>query len=117
MDVSNELLDRNRLFIEAWQRGAWEILDPIIAPEFQYLDGATGTVTVREAYGEDVRHGAQPTLKIDQIVVHQLGDVAIVSARSSASPGRYSRYVDTYVRTAGHWTCIHACVWPLGLVG
>jgi hypothetical protein len=46
-------------------------------------------------------------------VVHVDGDVAVVSARSSARPGRYSRYVDTYERRPEGWRCVHACVWPL----
>ena len=108
--VLTELNDR---FIEAFCKGSWEILEPILSPGFAYLNGRTGEVTRLPAYIENLRANPQPTLVIDQVVVHVDGDAAMVSARTNSRPGRYSRYVDSYERRDGAWTCFHACVWPL----
>jgi hypothetical protein len=107
------LTDENQRFIEAFRRGSWEFLKPILSPSFSYLDGATGEVWTQERYIEDLRNNPLPTIGIDQLVVHVDGDVAVVSARSSTSSERHNRYVDTYVRGEDGWRRIHACVWPL----
>jgi hypothetical protein len=107
------LEDLNSRFIEAFRRGSWELLEPVLSPSFAYLDGATGEVWPYERYVENLRGNPAPSLTIDQVVVHVDGDPAVVSARTSRGPGTYSRYVDTYERRGSGWLCIHACVWPL----
>jgi hypothetical protein len=106
------LTELNLRFIEAFRRGSWELLEPILSPSFSYLDGAAGEVWDQERYIEDVRRSL-PTLRIDQVVVHVDGDVAVVSARSFTRPGKFNRYLDTYERQDNGWICVHACVWPL----
>lgn len=106
------LTDLNAQFIEAFVQGKWEILEPILSPGFKYLNGRTGEVWDLPPYIEDLRKG-QPTLTIDEVVIHVDGDAAVVSARTNTRPGKYSRYVDSYERRDGRWTCFHACVWPL----
>ena len=113
MDDVALLTDLNHQFIEAFRRGDWAMLDPILAPSFVYLDGATGEVQGREPYAEDLRTNPLPTLAIDQVAIHVDGNTAIVSARTSTRPGRHSRYVDTYERRDNRWICVHACVWSL----
>ncbi len=113
MDDIAALIVLNQRFIEAFRRGSWELLQPILTLSFSYLDGATGEVWTEERYVEDLRNNALPTLQIDQVVIHVDGDVAVVSARSSTSPERHNRYVDTYLRGEDGWRCLHACVWPL----
>lgn len=113
MDDTETLLTLNDRFIEAFRLGSWATLEPILAPSFRYLDGATGELWDLERYRDALDGKASPGLAIDQVVVHTAGDTAIVSARSSRRPGRYSRYVDTYERRDGGWACVHACVWPL----
>jgi Domain of unknown function (DUF4440) len=103
----------NEQFIEAFRRGSWELLRPILSPSFAYLDGATGEVWSHERYVENLESKPAPALAIDQVVVHVDGDTAVVSARTSRLPGRYGRYVDTYARRPDGWQCVHACVWPL----
>jgi hypothetical protein len=88
------------------------LLQPILSPNFSYLDGETGEVWDMDRYVADVRTGL-PTIGIDQVAVHVDGNSAVVSARSFTRPGRYSRYVDTYERRENSWVCVHACVWPL----
>jgi SnoaL-like domain len=109
------LTELNLQFIDAWRKGAWELLDPILSPEFSYLDGVTGEVTDREQYRRDVLSGAAPTIGIDQVVVHVDGQTAVVSARSfrGPSPESFKRYADTYELRDGEWTCVHACLWPI----
>jgi hypothetical protein len=107
------LTELNRQFVDAFRRGSWELLEPILSPSFSYLDGATGEVWDQDRYIEDLRSNPQPTIVVDQVVVHVDGDVAIVSARSSTGPTRFNRYVDTYERRGDGWVCVHACVWPL----
>lgn len=107
------LTQLNEQFIEAFRKGSWEMLRPILSPSFQYLSGATGKVEELPAYVEDLETNPSPTLEIDQVVIHVDGDSAAVSARTSAGAGRYSRYIDSYHRTAAGWICFHACVWPL----
>jgi hypothetical protein len=109
-DVLREL---NLQFIEAFRQGSWELLAPILSPSFSYLDGVTGEVWDHERYVADLRSNPSPALAIDQVVVHVDGDTAVVSARTSRRPDRYSRYADTYERREGGWLCVHACVWPL----
>jgi hypothetical protein len=113
MDDHTMLIDLNSVFIDAFRRGSWALLRPILAPDFSYLDGATGEVWPMDRYIASLDGRPTPTLDIDEVRVHVAGDVALVSARTSAGQGRYSRYVDTYARRDGHWRCVHACVWPL----
>jgi Domain of unknown function (DUF4440) len=113
VDDTKALTELNDQFIEAFRQGSWELLEPVLSPSFSYLDGATGEVWEHERYVENLRSNPSAALAIDQVVIHVDGDAAVVSARTSRQPGRYSRYVDTYERRDGGWQCIHACVWPL----
>jgi Domain of unknown function (DUF4440) len=113
VDDAQALTQLNLGFIEAFRQGSWELLEPILSPSFSYLDGATGEVWPQEHYVEELRNNPAPSLTIDEVVVHIDGDTAVVSARTSRQPGRYSRYVDTYERRNSGWLCVHACVWPL----
>lgn len=113
MDDNEALAKLNDRFIESFRQGSWELLGPILSPSFSYLDGANGEVWTRERYVEDLRATPLPSLRIDQVVVHVAGDVAIASARSSTSHERSNRYIDTYARQSDGWRCVHACVWPL----
>jgi hypothetical protein len=109
------LTERNAQFVDAFRKGQWTLLAPILTSGFSYLDGATGEVWPMERYIADLEAQPLPTIEIDQLRIHVDRDTAIVSARSSARPGRFNRYVDTYVRRNGGWLCVHACVWPLSL--
>lgn len=115
MDHVKVITELNLQFIDAWRRGSWDLLDPILSPEFTYLDGRTGEVTDRDRYQENVLAGAVPTIGIDQVVVHVDGNVAVVSARSFRGPvpERYTRYIDTYELRGDNWMCVNACLWPL----
>jgi ketosteroid isomerase-like protein len=113
MDDVKALTALNDQFIDAFRRGSWDVLAPILAPSFTYLDGATGEVWSRERYVTNLEGHPLPTIAFDQLVVHVDGDLAVVSARTSVTPGRYSRFVDTYHRRPEGWRCVHACVWPL----
>jgi hypothetical protein len=113
VDDIETLTELNRRFIEAFRLGSWEHLQPILSPSFSYLDGAAGEVWTQERYRADLLNNPLPSLGIDEVIVHVDGDVAVLSARSSLSPGQHNRYVDTYVRSDDGWRCIHACVWPL----
>jgi hypothetical protein len=107
------LTELNEQFIEAFRQGSWELLEPILSPGFQYLNGKTGEVTELDEYRANLRANPVPALSIDQVVVHVDGDGAVVSARTSRVPGTFSRYVDSYVRRGDRWVCVQACVWPL----
>jgi hypothetical protein len=113
VDDKQTLTELNLQFIDAFRHGSWELLEPILSPSFSYLDGATGEVWTHERYVENLRNNPAPALAIDQVAVHVDGDTAVVSARTSRSPGKYGRYVDTYERRDDGWACVHACVWPL----
>lgn len=104
-----ELTRLNDHFIEACRQGSWEMLSQILSDDFAYLDGNTGATMERGPYSEAL--GPAPTLTIDQVVVHVSGNTGLVSARSSAQPGRYARYLDSYERRENGWVCVHACVW------
>jgi hypothetical protein len=64
MDDTAQLEELNEQFIEAFRRGSWELLEPILAPAFSYLDGATGEVWKHERYVDGLRShpaaGARP---------------------------------------------------------
>lgn len=113
MDDREALTELNFAFVDAFRQGSWELLQPVLAPSFRYLDGATGEPWEMARYIEDLQANPVPTIEIDQLVVHADGDAAVVSARSSTRPGQFNRYVDSYERRDGRWVCYHACVWPL----
>ena len=113
MDDTGVLTQLNDRFIEAFRQGSWELLRPILSENFCYLDGSTGEVWELERYIDDLDGKPLPGIGVDQVAIHVDGDTAVVSARSFARPGRYSRYLDTYRCRDGQWECVHACVWPL----
>ena len=116
MSTANDtevLVERNRLFIEAFRSGSWQLLSPILAPDFAYLDGATGEVWSMARYIADLDAKPLPSIEVDQVRVLVSGNVGVVSARSFTRAGRFNRYVDTYERRDDRWLCVHACVWPL----
>jgi len=110
IEVLSEL---NEQFIEAFRKGSWELLEPILTPAFTFLSGVTGEVQELPAYIEDLRANPLPALAIDQVVVRVDGDCAVVSARTTVDGTRFGRYLDSYRREAGGWRCFHACVWPV----
>ncbi|MGH8775766.1 MAG: nuclear transport factor 2 family protein [Jiangellaceae bacterium] len=113
MDDITALTELNLRFIDAFRKGSWDLLMPILAEDFSYLDGAAGDVWPMEQYIANLDGKPLPEIDIDQVSIHIAGDVAVVSARSSRRPGVFSRYVDTYARRDHGWLCVHACVWPL----
>jgi Domain of unknown function (DUF4440) len=113
VDDTKVLTELNERFVDAFRKGSWVLLKPILSPGFSYLDGATGEVWDMDRYIADLDGNPLPTIGIDQVVVHVDGDTAVVSARSFTRPGKYNRYVDTYARRDDGWLCVHACVWPL----
>lgn len=113
MDDIEVLTGLNARFVEAFRIGSWKLLEPILSPNFSYLDGATGQVWPMERYIADLDGNAEPSIDFDQVRIHVDGNVAVVSARSFTRPGRFNRYVDTYERRSDGWLCVHACVWPL----
>jgi hypothetical protein len=113
MDDTIQLGELNERFIEAFRRGSWELLAPILAASFAYLDGESGEVWTHERYVDSLRGHPEPALALDQVVIHVDGDTAVVWGRTSRPTGTYRRYLDTYERRADGWRCVHACVWPL----
>lgn len=113
MSDHDTLTQLNTQFVDAFRRGSWEQLAPVLAPSFRYLDGASGELWEMNRYIDDIRANPAPTIAIDQLVVHLAGDVAVVSARSSTRPGQFNRYLDSYQRHGDAWLCYSACVWPL----
>jgi hypothetical protein len=113
MDDRLALEQLNEQFIDAFRQGSWELLEPILAPAFSYLDGATGEVWEHGRYVDNLRDHPEPELELDQVVIHVGGDTAVVSGRTSREPGTFRRYIDTYERRNDAWRCVHACVWPL----
>ncbi len=113
MEDNIQLKEVNEQFIEAFRQGSRELLEPILAPTFSYLDGSTGEVWEHARYVDSLRSHPAPALELDQVVIHVDGDTAIVSGRTNRGAGNYKRYLDTYERRADGWRCVHACVWPL----
>lgn len=113
MDDIAALTEHNERFVDAFRKGSWDLLRPILATDFSYLDGATGEVWPMERYIADLTDNPVPTIEIDQVRIHVTANVAVVSSRSTTQPGRFNRYVDTYELRDGRWLCVHACVWPL----
>jgi hypothetical protein len=117
MDDVSRLIELNERFVDAFRRGSWAQLRPILAPDFSYLDGSTGDVWSLDRYVADLDGKPLAAIVFDQVRVHVAGDVAVISARTSSRPGAHNRYVDTYARRGGGWLCVHACVWPLASEG
>jgi hypothetical protein len=113
VDDIEVLTELNARFVDAFRRGSWALLEPVLSASFAYLDGATGEVWPMERYIADLNGKPAPSIGVDQVRIHVDGDVAVVSARSFTRPDRFNRYVDTYERRGGGWLCVHACVWPI----
>jgi hypothetical protein len=116
MGDMDELERLNDQFIDAFRIGSWERLRPVLADEFAYLDGDTGERWSEEQYIADLEGQAIPDIAFDQLQIHVAGGTAVVSARTTRTtrtPPRYARYVDTYERRGESWLCVHACVWRL----
>lgn len=111
------LTEANTRFIEAFRQGSWALLEPLLSPWFRYLDGRTGELWDMSRYIDNLLEHPQPSLWIDQLVIHVDGDIASVSARTHSASGRSNRYLDTYRRDIDRWRCVHACVWPLPTAG
>jgi hypothetical protein len=90
VDDIETLTELNRRFIEAFRLGSWEHLQPILSPSFSYLDGAAGEVWTQKRYRANLQNNPLPSLGIDEVIVHVDGDVAVLSARSSLSPGQHN---------------------------
>ena len=41
------------------------------------------------------------------------GDTAVVTGRTTRDGQSFSRYVDTWRRVNGRWTCVHGGLWPV----
>ena len=111
-DDVQALTELNRRFIESWQVGSLDELDAILDPEFVYLDGVTGETKDRDGYRAGLT-GPNPTLAFDQVHVHVTGDTAVVAGRTTRDGQTFRRYVDTYRRVDGGWSCVHGCLWPI----
>jgi hypothetical protein len=109
-----EILTRlNQQFVEACRHGSFEMMGSNFSPSFSYLDGATGEVWDIDRFYKELVQNPEPTVRIDQLVIHVDGNTAAVSARSLRLPNSSNRYLDTYERRDGEWRCVHSCVWPL----
>lgn len=102
----------NTAFIEACRLGSWPGLRKILSDWFRYVDGTTGQMWDMAEYIADLEAHPDPTLRIDQVVIHMAGDTAGVTARTSNRSGTHNRYLDVYAREPSGWRCVQACVWP-----
>ena len=66
MEDIEALRQLNIRFIEAFRDGSWTLLQPILSPSFQYLDGATGEPWSQERYVENLEGHPSPSLTFDQ---------------------------------------------------
>ncbi len=114
MDDTQRLLELNEQFIGGFRAGLREQVEPLLAPDFVYLDGVTAERRDRAGYLGTMT-GPSPTLAVDQVVVHVSGDVAVVAGRITRDGTSFRRYVDTWVRRSDDagWSCVHGCLWPL----
>ena len=84
-------------------------LDALLDPSFELRAGnAPGTPVPRDAWIRDVRAAPRSPPRIDQMAVHDFGDVAIVSFRETAAagatPGGSARLVvDCWKRDGAAW--------------
>ena len=84
-------------------------LDAFLDPSFELRAGnAPGTPVPRDAWIRDVRAAPRSPPRIDQMAVHDFGDVAIVSFRETAAagatPGGSARLVvDCWKRDGAAW--------------
>lgn len=70
MDDIKDLINLNLLFVDAFRRGSWELLKPILAPDLAYLDRATSEVWPMKRYIAELDGRPLPTIEIDQVRVH-----------------------------------------------
>ena len=111
-DDDRRLTELNFQFIEAWRVGSVELLDEVLDAEFIYLNGATGETADRAAYVARLT-GPNPTIRVDDVRVHVFGDTAVATGRTTRDGTAFMRYVDSWRRRDGRWTCVHGCNWPV----
>lgn len=112
MDDERTLTDLNWQFIESWRIGDVEMLDGVLDEDFIYLDGVTGRTADRATYRAGLT-GPAETLAVDDVRVHLFGDTAVVTGRTTRDGMAFKRYVDTWRRVDGRWTCVHGGLWPV----
>ncbi|HSD00417.1 MAG TPA: nuclear transport factor 2 family protein [Casimicrobiaceae bacterium] len=82
-------------------------LDEALDPSFEMRTGARpGAPVPRDEWVRQMRASPRSSLRIEQMAVHDLGDVAIVSFRASpatASSGRARFIVDCWKRAGDGW--------------
>lgn len=111
-DDERTLIELNTRFIDAFRVGSIEMLDSVLDDAFIYLDGATGRTADRATYRATLT-GPTPTLAVDDVRVHVFGDTAVATGRTTRDGVSYKRYVDTWRRADGRWTCVHGGLWPV----
>ena len=125
-DLDNPALDPelrklDDFFIRSYYGKDIEGLNSFFAPDFTYVDGASGREVARPDYDRACL-GAAPFRNLihDQVHIKIAGDSAMVSARNRCErqiDGKWvavqSRYTDVYRRVEGRWACIFATVYKV----
>lgn len=112
--MSEALIETERRWLDAFRRGAVEVLDEIWADDFVFTD-PDGAVLTKQACLDAIRSG---TLRFDEveeerITAREMGDTGVVIGyvrlRGTVGEKRYDgRYsvLDVYARRHGRWTAV-----------
>ena len=125
-DLDNPALDPelrrlDDFFIRSYYGKDLDGLNSFFAPDFAYIDGATGREVPRPEYDKTCLAQAPfRNLVHDQVHTKISGDTAMVSARNRCErqiDGKWVsvevRYADAYRRIDGTWRCIYATVYKV----
>jgi hypothetical protein len=88
MDDSKTLTELNERFVDAFRKGSWELLQPILSPGFSYLDGATGELWPIDRYIANLK--ANPSRLSTLTRCASTSTVTRRSSRRAAPPGPVS---------------------------
>jgi ketosteroid isomerase-like protein len=108
------LLQLNRDYIDSVQNSDVERFDEILADDFQ-CSNPDGSLVDRAAFlQQTARPVAIKGLTADDVIIRQMGDFAIIHARTSYTlpDGRTGggRYTDVWARRNGRWLAVSAHV-------
>ena len=110
-----EVLDALNLdYINAVQAGDVARFEAILAEDF-YCSNPDGSLVDRQGFlAQTARPATISNLRVHDVLIRQLGEVAIIHARTSYGlpDGRqaHGRYTDVWTRRAGAWKAVSAHV-------
>ena len=112
-DVTRELTQFEQQLAASWKKGDCQAWGEMLAPEWS-VTHITGEVITKAEALQMCRAPTAPieAFEIDDVLVRQIGDTAVVTGRTRVATGGASsvrvalRFTDVFVRRSGRWQVV-----------